>query len=224
MHGTMSRGVSTLAGHSLCRHLLPRPMAALIGRIPHPRLRLNVLHNLVEEHGEFEEPKFHHNTFLHFLRTLGLRTEELENRAPVVAVRAFNSILTCACALDELEVGVCCLGIIEHAFARISALIGRTVVERGWIPADGSCTTIFTLKSTTVMPRSSTRSWKIGGPTRRAVTYIDQGLEAGATLLTGCTRIAGLRSGSALSIGGICLGGPRKAAGKSAASRCLRRF
>ncbi|CAN5430370.1 N/A [soil metagenome] len=114
----------------------PRPMAALVGRIPHPKLRLDVLHNLVEEHGDFQEPRFHHTTFLKFLRTLGARADELEKEGPIVAIRAFNSVLTSACVLDELEVGVCCMGVIEFAFARISALIARCVVERGWIPAD----------------------------------------------------------------------------------------
>ncbi len=52
------------------------------------------------------------------------------------AVRAFNSVLTTSCVLDELEVGVACMGIIEYAFAGISALIGKTIVERGWIPPE----------------------------------------------------------------------------------------
>jgi pyrroloquinoline-quinone synthase len=38
--------------------------------------------------------------------------------------------------LDELEVGVGCMGIIEYAFAGISAAIGKAVVERGWVAAD----------------------------------------------------------------------------------------
>jgi pyrroloquinoline-quinone synthase len=36
----------------------PRPMAALVGRIPDPKCRLDILHNLVEEHGEFDERLF----------------------------------------------------------------------------------------------------------------------------------------------------------------------
>ena len=39
----------------------PRPMAALVGRIADPRQRLEILHNLVEEHGEFQEQFFHHD-------------------------------------------------------------------------------------------------------------------------------------------------------------------
>src|SRR3954466_14241949 len=49
----------------------PRPMAALVGRIPDPKLRIDILHNLVEEHGECEEELYHANTFQRFLRTLG---------------------------------------------------------------------------------------------------------------------------------------------------------
>src|SRR5439155_9373700 len=111
----------------------PRPMAALIGRIPNPRARLDILHNLVEEHGEFDEERFHHTTFQQFLRSIGSDPQQLENASPFPALRAFNSILTSACVLDELEVGVACMGIIEYAFAQISASIGDGIVQRGWI-------------------------------------------------------------------------------------------
>ncbi|MEK6234450.1 MAG: hypothetical protein N2C14_07040, partial [Planctomycetales bacterium] len=47
--------------------------------------------------------------------------------------RAFNAALTAACTLDELDVGVACMGIIEYAFADISAIIGRAIVEREWM-------------------------------------------------------------------------------------------
>src|SRR5262245_39968916 len=114
----------------------PRPMAALVGRIPDPRQRLDILHNLVEEHGEFQEQFFHHNTFQQFLRTIGSQPEKLDSLALWPALRAFNSVLTASCVLDELEVGVGCMGIIEYAFAGISAVIGKTVVQRGWVPVD----------------------------------------------------------------------------------------
>lgn len=114
----------------------PRPMAALVGRIPDPRQRLDILHNLVEEHGEFQEQFFHHTTFQQFLRTLGSEPDQLDSLAVWPALRAFNSVLTASCVLDELEVGVACMGIIEYAFAGISAAIGKAVVERGWVAAD----------------------------------------------------------------------------------------
>jgi pyrroloquinoline-quinone synthase len=114
----------------------PRPMAALVGRIPDPKQRLDVLHNLVEEHGEFNEQCFHHTTFQQFLRTLGANPDALDDLMIWPEVRAFNSVLTTACVLDELEVGVACMGVIEQAFAGISALIGRAVVDRGWVSSE----------------------------------------------------------------------------------------
>jgi pyrroloquinoline-quinone synthase len=114
----------------------PRPMAALVGRIADPRLRLDILHNLVEEHGEFQEQQFHHTTFQQFLRTLGSDPSKLEGVSMWPMLRAFNSVLTAACVLDELEVGVGCMGIIEYAFAGISATIGAAVVRNGWVKTD----------------------------------------------------------------------------------------
>lgn len=114
----------------------PRPMAALVGRIRDPRQRLDILHNLVEEHGEFQEQSFHHTTFQQFLRTLGSQPEKLDGMPIWPALRAFNSVLTASCVLDELEVGVGCMGIIEYAFAGISAVIGKMVVQQGWVAAD----------------------------------------------------------------------------------------
>ncbi len=111
----------------------PRPMAALVARIPDPRHRLDILHNLVEEHGEFDEKAFHHNTFQSFLGSIGSRVETLERQPVAPPLRAFNSVLSSACLLDELEVGVACMGIIEYAFAGISAVVGQAVIKRGWV-------------------------------------------------------------------------------------------
>ena len=114
----------------------PRPMAALVARIPSPRARLDILHNLLEEHGDFKEEEFHHTTFQKFLRSIGSQPEKLDALTLWPAVRAFNSVLTASCLLDELEVGVACMGIIECAFAGISASIGKSVVERGWVKSE----------------------------------------------------------------------------------------
>jgi pyrroloquinoline-quinone synthase len=114
----------------------PRPMAALVGRIDDPHLRLDILGNLVEEHGEFDATSFHHNTFKRFLASIQASAETLDALQLWPEVRAFNSVLTASCVLDEVEVGVGCMGIIEHAFAGISAKIGNAVVRRGWVSAE----------------------------------------------------------------------------------------
>lgn len=114
----------------------PRPMAALVGRIAEPAARLDILHNLLEEHGDFRERAFHQNTFKRFLSTIDGRVPDLPRVPLWPEMRAFNSVLISACLLDEIEVGVACMGMIERAFADISAAIGGQVVKQGWVPAD----------------------------------------------------------------------------------------
>lgn len=121
---------------SFAVEFFPRPMAALVGRIPNPAQRLEILHNLVEEHGEFHEHRFHKTTFSQFLRSIGSNPDALDGLSLWPCLRAFNSVLTTSCVLDELEVGVACMGIIEHAFASCSAIIGSAAVAHEWVAAE----------------------------------------------------------------------------------------
>jgi pyrroloquinoline-quinone synthase len=158
----------------------PRPMSALVGRIPDPRQRLDILHNLVEEHGEFQEQFFHHTTFQQFLRTLGSQPEKLDGMPVWPALRAFNSVLTASCVLDELEVGVSCMGIIEYAFAGISAVIGKAVVQRGWVAADRL---VHYKLHAAIDERHAEEFFAVIEPLwgdERRRYYIEQGLELGA--------------------------------------------
>ena len=135
--GTMSRAnfVASQEQFFFAVTFFPRPMAALVGRIEDPHARLDILGNLVEEHGEFDASAFHHNTFKRFLTSIGANADALDALQLWPQVRAFNSVLTASCVLDELEVGIGCMGIVEHAFAGISAKIGSAVVARGWVSA-----------------------------------------------------------------------------------------
>lgn len=112
-----------------------RPMSALLMRLSCPKQRLSILANVVEEHGDFQPSAFHEATFRDFLAALGdsARPEPAEMGPPV---HAFNSAIMAACVSDDLQVGIACLGTIEYAFADISALIGKAVVDRGWMTED----------------------------------------------------------------------------------------
>lgn len=114
----------------------PRPMAALIARLTDPKSRLDILHNLVEEHGEFQARAFHHSTFRRFLRTLGSPLKNLDGLFLWPEIRAFNCVLITACVHDEVEVGAACMGVIEYAFADISSVIASSIVGKGWIPKE----------------------------------------------------------------------------------------
>jgi pyrroloquinoline-quinone synthase len=158
----------------------PRPMAALVGRIPDPKQRLDILHNLVEEHGEFQEQSFHHTTFQEFLRSIGSPADQLAGLPVAPPLRAFNSVLTASCVLDELEVGVGCMGIIEYAFAGISAVIGKAVVERGWVSSERL---VHYKLHAAIDERHAEEFFAVIEPhwdDARRRYYIEQGLELGA--------------------------------------------
>jgi pyrroloquinoline-quinone synthase len=110
-----------------------RPMAGLVARSPDYSSRIDILHNVVEEHGDFRMASSHEATFQVFLQSLGADPARLMTMRPSPAVHAFNSVLYSACLLEELELGIACMGIIEYAFAELSARIGNGVVDRGWI-------------------------------------------------------------------------------------------
>lgn len=158
----------------------PRPMAALIARMPDPASRIDVLHNLVEEHGDFEPGHFHQNAFRAFLASVGGRDPLSANVTAGPVVHAFNNVLMAACASDDIEVGVGCLGIIERAFADISAAIGAGAVRRGWVESAGLVH--YTLHAELDIRHAEEffavvePNWD--DPRRRAL--IEQGLELGA--------------------------------------------
>ena len=122
-----------------------RPMAALMARMPDSATRQGLIHNLAEEHGfEDDEPSLagfdpsvaHDLTFLAFLRTLGVDVREMASEREGPGVRAFNTALMGCCLMERRELAFGCLGVIEYAFADICELIGRKVVENGWISQD----------------------------------------------------------------------------------------
>jgi len=115
-----------------------RAMAALLARQPDSASRQVLMHNLAEEHGwdeekggQFRPGLAHDQTFLQFLASLQGRPN---TQGP--EVRAFNLALYGACVSESVPFAFACLGMIEYAFADISALIGGAVVQNQWISAD----------------------------------------------------------------------------------------
>ena len=111
-----------------------RPMSALAGKIPSPELRIEVLRNVWEEHGEGCLSNGHGNTFLQFLEKLdGISPERVKLRGLWPEVRIFNTTLAGTTVLDDFLVGVGMLGIIERMFSEISSWIGQSVIKNEWI-------------------------------------------------------------------------------------------
>lgn len=115
-----------------------RPMAALAAKIPETRLRMEIVRNVWEEHGEGDASLSHGHTFETFLsRLMKCSVDEVKTaidaRPLWPEVRAFNTLLVGACVVDDALVGVGTMGIIERMFSEISSWIGRGVVARGWL-------------------------------------------------------------------------------------------
>lgn len=111
-----------------------KPMAALIARLDQHDQRIDILHNIVEEHGDFNVNHYHSETFRQFLKSLGLDPYNvLESNKASPAVDAFNTALMGAVYSKNPLVGIGCIGIIEYAFAEISATIGNCAIDRGWV-------------------------------------------------------------------------------------------
>ena len=113
-----------------------RPMAAVAARVPEPELRLAILRNVWEEHGEGDLQRAHGATFRELLRRLGGVTPETLDRTPLwPEARLFDTALAGAATLDEALVGVAMLGMIERMFVDISGWLARGIVARGWLAA-----------------------------------------------------------------------------------------
>lgn len=114
-----------------------RPMAALAAKIPTPELRIEVLRNVWEEHGEGSLTQGHGTTFLEFLKRLdNIPEEDVYLRGLWADVRIFNTTLSGVSVLDDFIIAVGVLGIIERMFSDISAWIGTGVIENGWLTGD----------------------------------------------------------------------------------------
>jgi pyrroloquinoline quinone (PQQ) biosynthesis protein C len=114
-----------------------RPMAALAAKIPTPELRLEVLRNVWEEHGEGSLTHGHGRTFLEFLKRIaGVSEEDVYRRGLWADVRIFNTTLSGVSVLDDFIVAVGTLGMIERMFSDISAWIGQGVIANGWLAED----------------------------------------------------------------------------------------
>lgn len=162
-----------------------RPMAVLAARMPRPELRLSILHNVFEEHGEGNLKLSHEKTFLTLLQGLGLGFEELEARALWPEVRAFNTALTGLCSHDDVATGVAAMGMIEDLFSGFSARLGAGILGNGWLTRE----TLVHYGTHEVLDEEHAEEfyaiirpvWESGA---RGRYQIEQGLELGAYIFT----------------------------------------
>ncbi len=161
-----------------------RPMAILAAKIPTADLRLEVVRNVWEEHGEGDSGKIHGSTFVEFLKRIGnVSPEDIDRRFLWPSVRIFNTTLVGCCTLDEYLVSVGAMGMIERMFCEISTWLGQGIVDRGWLTKENLIH--YNLHADLDIKHSQdffdvvAPSWKASKENRY---YIDQGLTMGASL------------------------------------------
>jgi hypothetical protein len=136
--GTMAREdfVETQVQFAHAVFFFSRPMMVLAARVSNPTVRLPLLANVGDEHGEGDLSMSHEATFTRFLERLGVEKDAPWQRPLWPEVRAFNTVLAGVCTLDDVPTAMATLGIIEDLFAGISSAIGQAVVARGFLSAD----------------------------------------------------------------------------------------
>lgn len=113
-----------------------RPMTMLAARLPTGALRLDLLDNVMEEHGGGDLARSHGATFTTLLGRLGVSPDAIETRPPWAPVRAFNAALAGVCLADDALTAIATLGMIEDLFAEISAFLRQAIIDNGWLPAE----------------------------------------------------------------------------------------
>lgn len=110
-----------------------RPMAALAAKIPSTDLRMEIVRNVWEEHGEGNKQKAHGHTFIELLKRLGANTEKIKDKKLSENISIFNTCLSGCCVLDDYRIGVGVMGMIERMFYEISAWIGEGIIKNEWL-------------------------------------------------------------------------------------------
>lgn len=156
-----------------------RAMSSLVLRIPKYAQRIDILHNVWEEHGEGVFRDSHDSSIQRFLESIGHEPKVYDLEPMWPCTRAFNNTIAAACLIDEIEVGVCCMGSIELCFAWISNVIATAVVDQGLVAHDN--VHHYALHEQ-IDPRHAEEFFQVveqdfSDPVRRH--YIQQGLELG---------------------------------------------
>ncbi|HYH99067.1 iron-containing redox enzyme family protein [Hyalangium sp.] len=158
-----------------------RPIAVLAARLPSAEQRLSLLENVHDEHGGGDLSGSHERTFLTLLARLGVSIPEIDRRAQWPEVRAFNSTLLGVCAHDDVPTALAMLGVIEELFSGISARMGRSIVERGWLREE-ELTHYPTHEVLDLSHAEGFYRWiePLTSADPRAAYQVEQGLELGA--------------------------------------------
>ena len=109
-----------------------QPLAAVLSKISTLEMRMGLMANLSEEHGNGNPLRSHKATFRQYLKSLGATDNDLiiaEN----ITVLAFNQSILNYCSTQSASSGAALLGIIEYLYVTVSSNISKTILDRHWV-------------------------------------------------------------------------------------------
>ena len=104
-----------------------RPLFALCSRIDNYVDRLNILENIIDEHGNGNI------TYKQYLINLGVRAKTIEKYSNHISVSNFYSKIDQTVKEDNIDTAIAMYGIIEERYTEISSFIAKTVVRKNWL-------------------------------------------------------------------------------------------
>lgn len=114
-------------------YFFSRPMAQVIANIPEAPPRVALVGNLWEEHGQGVPENVHGQTILTLIDRLGGDSSSIDLNNPSPNARIFNEALRGVSTFENYRFAVSMFAGIERTFADISALIGQSIVDQGWL-------------------------------------------------------------------------------------------
>jgi pyrroloquinoline-quinone synthase len=104
----------------------PRFLSAITANIDNYLIRMPLVENLFEEHGRMNLEHVHLQSYVDFLKQIGISTADLETFEPCAGVVAYvRSVLDLCLHYHYLE-GLAALGVIEDIVHQVSPIIGQT--------------------------------------------------------------------------------------------------
>ncbi len=108
-----------------------RAMSAVLAQIPAMEDRMEVFENVAEEHGEGKLEDSHRDSFMAFLRSIGVPDDEMNVECPIRMSGFYEGLLNYALT-KPYEISAALMGTIEYLHCNIAELQARALHDRFW--------------------------------------------------------------------------------------------
>jgi len=108
-----------------------RSMSAVLAQIPRMEDRMEVYENVAEEHGEGKLENSHRDSFMVFLKSIGVQQDEIDVECPIRMSGFYEGLLNYALT-KPYEIAAALMGTIEYLHCNVAELQARALHDRFW--------------------------------------------------------------------------------------------